>query len=103
MGSDILKYYQGKGWNDDPGRATKLYFKTTHQETSEKQIEYHKALIAFLKSKGYDPRIFDRPKDKRDCRGKIGAMITVMRKHGWDEEFFGKPQERSNDAQSKTC
>lgn len=98
--SDILRYYQGKKWNDAPGRATKLYFKTTYCETTNKQVEYHKALVAFLKSKGYNPNIYDRPKDKADCRTKISGMLTVLRKNGWADEFFGKDDGEKDNAES---
>ncbi len=88
--NDTLKYYQGKKWVDDPGRAAKLYYKTTNRETTSKQAVYHKALVNFMESKGLDTTIFKRYKDKRDCRGKISGMITTIKKLGYADDFFHK-------------
>lgn len=93
--SDILHYYQNRKWNDAPGRATKLYYKTSHRETTGKQAAYHKALLDFMESKGLDTSLFKRYKDKRDCRGKINGMITTLRKHGYADEFFDRRGDES--------
>lgn len=86
-------YYQGKRYKETPGRVTEAtIIDIRAKSSSEKQRNYHRALIKFLQEKGQPTSLFDNPKSSKDASAKIRAMITVINKNGWNDEFFVKKE-----------
>ena len=98
-------YFQGGYAKERPGLSVKRVLQDERATVTDKQFKFHADLIAFLESKGRDPIPFKKPRDRRDCRSKINAMLTTLKKNGWAEEFFGKSAdgERKDDAESTPC
>ena len=89
-------YYNGTNKDKEvPGlyskSCRKYDAKVMNLTLSERQTEYHKLLINFLKEKGVDNlRIFEKPRSRSDCSKKISALRTIVLKNGWGAEFYGK-------------
>lgn len=102
MSNYYLKYYQGNRAKEDPGRTIRdLLRDMNHSDrnVSVSQDNYRKALIAFLEKKGVEfPWMRLPARNMREGNAKIHAMLTILRKNGWEQEFFkkeGKNVERS--------
>ena len=91
-------YYQSERLNTpttgESVRRTVRDQATRPRTGSEAQRAYHAALLAFLNGKGAPTYRFDRPRSVSDCSSKINAMRTVIRKNGWEEEFYGRETEK---------
>ena len=104
MSNYYQKYYQGNRVKESPGRTIRdLLRDMNHSDrnVSVSQDNYRKALIAFLEKKGVEfPWMRLPARNMREGKAKINAMITILRKNGWDKEFFEK--EESNVERSKS-
>ncbi len=94
MSNYIQKYYQGNRAKVEPGKSITNYLRDmNHSErnVSVSQDNYRKDLIAFLEKKGVEfPWMRLPARNMREGKAKINAMITILRKNGWAEEFFSK-------------
>lgn len=89
-------YGNGK-YADAKGLSVCEVVKNNRDTPSAAQMEYHKALISFMQSKGFDTTGFKHYRNRREMRSKISGMLTIIRKAGLAEEFFGEDR----DAESK--
>lgn len=94
MSNYFQKYYQGNLAKEDPGRAIRdLRRAMNHSErnVSVSQDNYRKDLIAFLEKKGVEfPWMRLPARNMQEGKAKINAMLTIIKKNGWDKEFFEK-------------
>lgn len=91
-------YYQGKKYEVTPGASVKSWARDKGREmATAKQFEYHSSLVKFLNSKGIKTTVFEKPRTKSDCKSKINAMLTILRKNGLEEEFFGSANDNRNE------
>ncbi len=99
MGNYYQHYYNGKHYIQTVGETVKRIGREEFKfgkDTTEKQREYHADLLNFLEAKGvlqYGRKGLDRPRNRNDCRSKINALLTILKKEGLAEEFFGKNKE----------
>lgn len=104
MSNYYQKYYQGNRAREEAGRSITNYLRDMNhsdRNVSVSQDNYRKALIAFLEKKGVEfPWMRLPARNMREGKAKINAMITILRKNGWDKEFFEK--EESNVERSKS-
>jgi hypothetical protein len=73
-----------------PGLTVKQMKRGIGINGTNKQFEFYKELLAFVKGEGIDTRIFERPRNCADCSAKIKAMHTIMRQRGILEKFYDK-------------
>lgn len=99
MSNYYQHYYNGKHYIPATGKTVKrigLEESKFGKDTTEKQREYHANLLSFLEAKGvlqYGRKGLDRPRNRSDCRSKINALLTILKKEGLAEEFFSKNKE----------
>ena len=99
---DLAEYHHfqayGNGkYADAKGLSVCEVVKNNWDTPSAAQMEYHKALLSFMESKGLNTIRFKRFRNRRELRSKISGMLTIIRKAGLAEEFFGEDR----DAESK--
>ena len=84
------RYYNGDArLKAKPGYTTNWVVKEYMRDRRpEKQIEYHKSILKFLKDHNVDTSLFERPRNSYDCKQKINAMFTTIRKNGLYEEYM---------------
>lgn len=104
MSNYYQKYYQGNRAKEDAGRTIRDLrrdMNPSERNVSVSQEKYRKDLIAFLEMKGVEfPWMRLPARNKREGSAKINAMLTILKKNGWDKEFFEK--EESNVERSKS-
>ena len=93
-------YYNSKcHLQEGPGKTVKLVGfleARSSKHITDAQKEFHTDLLNFLEEKGvlqYGRKGLDRPRNRNDCRSKINALLTILKKEGLAEEFFGKNKE----------
>ena len=59
-------------------------------EPTRKQVEYRDDLYKFCVKKGIAGDKFRLGRTKREITANINALITILKKHGFADEFFGK-------------
>ena len=93
MPSYYRHYYQtyyNRSQDITESKIINKFAKDKARTTTQKQYDYYKSLLDFLRQKGCDTSSFDNPKSKYDISSYINGIITVLRKNGWVNEFFGK-------------
>jgi hypothetical protein len=65
-------------------------------EPSISQLKYRDELYKFLVEKGIVGDGFRLGRTKQAIRSSISALLTLLKKHGLDEEFFEKEKEDDN-------
>ena len=61
---------------------------------SEKQVKYRDTLYRFCIDKGIAMDGFPLGRTKRDIGSNIRALLTILRKHGFADEFFETTKSR---------
>lgn len=92
MGNYFQNYYQAKKSGLANGSSLGAMKRDGAYRPTDKQMQYHRALVAFCKERGIPVGPFERFGNKDDCSSKIRAMITVLKKHGLADEFFGRKE-----------
>ena len=86
------KYYQGKLYEVRAGVAVKGIARdiATGKVPNDKQLDFYKTTRKFFVSKMGESnfRPLRPPRNGKDCGSKINAMLTIIRKKGWEKEFF---------------
>ena len=62
----------------------------SRKEPTMSQIEYRDALYKFCIDKGLVRDSFRLGRTNREFSANIRALITILSKHGFADEFFGK-------------
>lgn len=80
--------YKNGEWN--PSRATAIArAKASSIEPTQKQVQYRDDLYKFCIQKGLVGAGFKILRTKQGITSNIRALITILKKNGFDDEFFG--------------
>jgi hypothetical protein len=90
MGNYFQNYYQSKKAGLSQGTALGAMAKDAVHRPTDKQIQLHRDLVAFFKERGIPVGAFEKARNKADYSSKISGMITILKKHGLEAEFFGR-------------
>ena len=71
-------------------RIKTQYDKAKEIEPTSKKIKYRDDLYKFCVKKGIAGDKFGFGRTKREITANINALITILKKHGLDDEFFDK-------------
>lgn len=73
--------------------ADRFEMAQSRKEPTMSQIEYRDALYKFCINKGIVRDGFRIGRTNREISANIRALITILSKHGFADEFFGKNHE----------
>ncbi len=91
--NSFLKYANMRPRSERPNAAVIATKKHIAERGSEKQKQFHKDLVVFLKAHGLNTAAFEKPRDGRECGHYISGMFTVLKKRGLYDEFFNSKSE----------
>ena len=74
--------------------ADRYEMSQSRKDPTMSQIEYRDALYKFCVNKGLVRDSFRIGRTNREISANIRAFITILSKHGFADEFFGKNHEQ---------
>ena len=81
-------YYQGKKWNARPGTSIRnFYYDSAHSGVTDRQKVLYEGLLKFMRERDMPTSLYERPRNRNDCRSKIRYMINVIKRSEAVKDF----------------
>lgn len=86
----MANFYQSFYNGHRPTATDRLNCCRGHEAASDKQRAYFDALESFLKERDLYDGFLGKPRNRNECKSKINAMHTILKKHGLQDEWAAR-------------